>query len=72
MVSRYVTRAEAELLDAFDYADTATVTVFAAKLTETIHDGKPHPFTRAAAFAEGASFETPIERGEQPAPIAPF
>lgn len=68
MERRYVTRAEAELLDDLDELPSFSTAMFAARLSVAIRDGDPHPLTSAAAFVEGASFETPVERGEIAAP----
>lgn len=67
MRQRYVTDADARLLDALDAMGT-DVASFVDEIERAISDRSPHPLTIAAAVVESASFQTPVERGDAAAP----
>lgn len=48
------------------------VPAFVAALDRAVAEGRKHPLTIAAAHVESASFETPVERGDVPAPTPTF
>lgn len=65
-----VTKAEADLIDRFSDLQV-DVPAFVDAIDRAIASGSNHPITFAAALIEGATFATPVERGETPAPEPP-
>lgn len=70
-VRLFVSESEARIINALDDLGIDT-DALADALATAIRDGRKHPLTIAASHVESSSFQTAVERGDEPPPAASF